>query len=53
MALTLGDVPRLIAAQPGIDVVLERDEGCARFELPQDRMGDLVVVSGGPERTAR
>ena len=42
-----------IAAQPGIDVVLERAEGCARFELPEDRMGDLIVVSGGQDATAR
>lgn len=40
-------VARFIASQPGIDVVLSRKEGCARFELPEDRMGDLVVVSGG------
>jgi phosphonoacetate hydrolase len=40
-------VTELIAAQPGIDVVLDRKAGCARFELPEDRMGDLIVVSGG------
>ena len=34
-----------IAALPGIDAVLSRDEACARFELPGDRIGDLVVVS--------
>jgi len=27
-------------------VVLGREEGCARFELPQDRMGDIIMVSG-------
>jgi phosphonoacetate hydrolase len=37
----------LIARQPGIDVVLDRAQGCARFELPEDRMGDIIVVSGG------
>jgi phosphonoacetate hydrolase len=36
-----------IAAQEGIDVVLNRKEGCARFELPEDRMGDVIVISGG------
>jgi phosphonoacetate hydrolase len=36
-----------IAKQPGIDVVLDRARGCARFELPEDRMGDIIVVSGG------
>ena len=30
---------------PGIDLVLSRGEACARFELPADRVGDLVVVS--------
>jgi phosphonoacetate hydrolase len=43
-----GDVCRTIAAQDGIDLVLERKEACARFELPEDRMGDIVVISGGP-----
>ncbi|HXX82413.1 MAG TPA: phosphonoacetate hydrolase [Casimicrobiaceae bacterium] len=34
-----------IAAIPGIDLLLSRAEACARFELPEDRVGDLVVVS--------
>jgi phosphonoacetate hydrolase len=34
-----------IAAHPGIDLVLPRAAACARFELPEDRVGDLVVVS--------
>ena len=29
----------------GVDVALNRDEACARFELPADRIGDIVVVS--------
>ncbi len=36
---------RRIAALPGIDTVLSRSEACASFELPPDRVGDLVVVS--------
>jgi phosphonoacetate hydrolase len=28
--------------------VLANREACARFELPADRTGDLVVISGGP-----
>jgi phosphonoacetate hydrolase len=43
------DVAKAIAKLPGIDVVLNRVDGCARFELPPDRMGDLVVISGGPK----
>jgi len=34
-----------LAALGGIDLVLPNAEACARFELPRDRMGDLVVVS--------
>jgi phosphonoacetate hydrolase len=42
------DAARVIASQPGIDAVYARQEGCARFELPEDRMGDLIVLAGGP-----
>jgi phosphonoacetate hydrolase len=41
-------VPDLIAklrAIPGIEVAITRDEACARFELPPDRIGDIVVIS--------
>jgi phosphonoacetate hydrolase len=34
-----------LAALDGIDVVLTRAEACDRFELPPDRIGDLVVTS--------
>ncbi len=34
-----------IAALPGMEEVLPRDDACRRFELPPDRVGDLVVVS--------
>ena len=36
---------RRIAALPGIELVLARADAAARFELPADRIGDLVVVS--------
>jgi phosphonoacetate hydrolase len=42
-------VANAIAKLPGIDVVLNRAEGCKRFELPEDRMGDIIVISGGPK----
>ncbi len=29
----------------GIETALSRAEGCARFELPEDRVGDLMVIS--------
>jgi phosphonoacetate hydrolase len=39
------DAARRIAARPGIELVLPRDDACARFELPEDRVGDLVIVA--------
>ncbi|MGQ3213191.1 phosphonoacetate hydrolase [Shinella sp.] len=37
-------IERLKAIE-GIDVVLSRPEACVRFELPDDRIGDIVLVS--------
>jgi phosphonoacetate hydrolase len=34
-----------IAALQGVDLVLSRADACRRFELPENRVGDLVVVS--------
>jgi phosphonoacetate hydrolase len=39
LAARLGEVEGVIYAAPGA-------AACARFELPEDRMGDVVVVSG-------
>jgi phosphonoacetate hydrolase len=42
------DMPELLSrlrALPGIEAALSREEGCERFELPPDRMGDVIVVS--------
>jgi phosphonoacetate hydrolase len=39
------DVGKRLAALPGIEAVLDRAEACRRFELPPDRMGDLIVLS--------
>jgi phosphonoacetate hydrolase len=38
-------VAQRIAALRGIEAVLTRAEAAAKFELPSDRIGDLVVVS--------
>jgi phosphonoacetate hydrolase len=38
-------VAERIAALPGIETVLARVEAAAQFELPSDRIGDLVIVS--------
>jgi len=35
-----------IAELPGVDIVLDNAAACERFELPNDRVGDLVIVSG-------
>jgi phosphonoacetate hydrolase len=35
-----------IKSLPDVGLVLTRDEACHRFELPPDRVGDLVVVAG-------
>lgn len=34
-----------IEALPGIEVVLSREQAAERFELPPERIGDLVIVS--------
>ncbi|HET7413355.1 MAG TPA: phosphonoacetate hydrolase [Pararhizobium sp.] len=35
----------LLSGIDGIDLVLGREEACKRFELPQDRIGDIVLIS--------
>jgi phosphonoacetate hydrolase len=42
---TQGVLAQRIAALPGIETVLTRAQAAAQFELPADRIGDLVVVS--------
>jgi phosphonoacetate hydrolase len=44
-AVDAGAIKGRLAALPGVEMVLERAAACARFELPPDRMGDLVVIS--------
>ena len=39
------DVREKIRALKGVEVVLTREEAAKRFELPPERIGDLVVVS--------
>ena len=38
-------LPKLKALE-GIDEAMDAEEACRRFELPADRIGDLVIVSG-------
>ncbi|AMO98541.1 phosphonoacetate hydrolase [Collimonas arenae] len=39
------EVAEQIRTIPGIELVLTREQAAQRFELPPDRIGDLVVVS--------
>jgi phosphonoacetate hydrolase len=39
------DLIERLARLPGMEAVLDRKEACRRFELPEDRVGDIVVVS--------
>jgi phosphonoacetate hydrolase len=41
---TDGDARAVMAATPGVAEVMDRVEACDRFELPADRIGDLVIV---------
>jgi phosphonoacetate hydrolase len=34
-----------IANIPGIELAVDRAAGCRKFELPEDRVGDVIVVS--------
>jgi phosphonoacetate hydrolase len=39
------EVMRRLAAIDGIDVVIDNATACARFDLPPDRIGDVVLIS--------
>ena len=41
----VGDALTRLGGLDGIESALDRAEACRRFELPEDRMGDIVVVS--------
>jgi phosphonoacetate hydrolase len=41
----IGDARRRIAELSGVEQVLSRSEACTRFELPPDRVGDLIVLA--------
>ncbi len=43
--VTAREAATRIEAIPGVDFVLSRDEACRRFELPGDRVGDVVVIA--------
>jgi phosphonoacetate hydrolase len=39
------EIMERLKAVEGVDVVLSRPEACIRFELPDDRIGDIVLIS--------
>jgi len=41
----LSDLKGRLSATDGVELVLSSPEACDRFELPADRIGDLVVIS--------
>jgi len=44
-AADTGGMIEQLRAIEGIDLAIQRDEACRRFELPPDRIGDIVVLS--------
>ncbi|HEY6740610.1 MAG TPA: phosphonoacetate hydrolase [Actinopolymorphaceae bacterium] len=46
----LGGLAARLAALPGVELAIAAAEACARFELPPDRTGDIVVI--GDRHTA-
>ncbi|MDB5537749.1 MAG: phnA [Devosia sp.] len=40
------DIIARLQAVEGITLVVDREEACRRFELPPDRIGDIVMISG-------
>jgi phosphonoacetate hydrolase len=41
----VGELIRKLQATPGVELALTRNAACNRFELPTDRVGDIVVIS--------
>ncbi|MDY0874053.1 phosphonoacetate hydrolase [Dongia rigui] len=39
------DIIARLAKLPGMELVVDRAEGCRRFELPEDRVGDVIAIS--------
>jgi phosphonoacetate hydrolase len=43
--LLADEVAGFIGALPGVALALPRDQACERFQLPEDREGDLAVIA--------
>jgi phosphonoacetate hydrolase len=44
-AVEAGKLIGRLEAVPGVELALTREEACRRFELPADRIGDIVIIS--------
>ncbi|MEX2201582.1 MAG: phosphonoacetate hydrolase [Dongiaceae bacterium] len=44
-SVDIADVLKRLAARPDVEFALDRKEAAAKFELPEDRIGDIVLVS--------
>jgi phosphonoacetate hydrolase len=44
-AVDAGKLIGRLEAVPGVELALTRAEACRRFELPPDRIGDIVIIS--------
>jgi phosphonoacetate hydrolase len=44
-AAAANDVRARLAAVQGVELALDRGAACERFELPPDRIGDLVIIA--------
>ena len=44
-AADAADVISRLASLDGVECALTRSEGCRRFELPEDRVGDVIVIA--------
>jgi phosphonoacetate hydrolase len=42
---SIADVLKRLTARPDVEFVLDRKAAAAKFELPEDRIGDIVLVS--------
>ncbi len=42
--ISIADVLNVIGKLPGIEMVMDRDSAVTKFELPPDRIGDLIVI---------
>ena len=40
-----GEIVALLSGLRGMELVLPRAEGCRRFELPEDRMGEVIAIA--------